>query len=212
MAFDFFRARPGRRAAWRRPARSARLRRRRRRFRIRTGAARKRSSPSSPSVFPSRTSVPAAILAEAQAQFKQGKYAAAAALLSPRAAGAGGLTDDLHLLARRGAVCGGRLHQRGANIFGGRKQFPRFAAAPDGGGRGGGGVCAVPDWPRHDALLEAANGVFARGAADPDNALVINGRLSLAQSKLAQGDFAAAAKYLNLLNPKSSRRNRTGSG
>jgi TolA-binding protein len=153
--------------------------------------------------FPKSDKVPAAILAEAQAQFKQGKYAAAAALLSPRAAGAGGLTDTCTYWLGEAQFAAGDFTNAAQTFSAVANNFPdsplRLTAVVEAAAA----FARFPDWPRHDALLEAANGVFARAAQlDPDNALVINGRLSLAQSKLAQGDFAAAAKYLNLLNPK----------
>ena len=153
--------------------------------------------------FPKSDKVPAAVLAEAQAQFKQGKYAAAAALLSPRAAGAGGLADAYTYWLGEAQFANGDFTNAAETFSTVAKNFPdsplRLTAVVEAAAA----YARFPDWPRHDALLEATNGVFARAAQlDSDNALVINGRLSLAQSKLAQADFAAAGKFLALLNPK----------
>ena len=153
--------------------------------------------------FPKSDKVPAAILTEAQAQFKQGKYAAAAALLSPRAASAGGLADAYTYWLGEAQFAAGDFTNAAATFSAVAKNFPdsplRLTAVVEAAAA----YARFPDWPRHDALLENTNGVFARAAPlDPDNALVINGRLSLAQSKVAQADFAAAGKFLALLNPK----------
>ena len=153
--------------------------------------------------FPKSDKVPAAVLSEAQAQFKQGKYAAAAALLSPRAAGAGGLADAYTYWLGEAQFANGDFTNAAETFSTVAKNFPdsplRLTAVVEAAAA----YARFPDWPRHDALLENTNGVFVRAAQlDPDNALVINGRLSLAQSKVAQADFAAAGKFLALLNPK----------
>ena len=52
----------------------------------------------------------------------------------------------------------------------------------------------LSDWQRHDALLENPDGVFQRAAQlDPTNELVVNGWLSLENSKFQQRDFPGAA-------------------
>ena len=60
----------------------------------------------------------------------------------------------------------------------------------------------LPDWRRHDALLENPDGVFQRAAQlDPANELVVDGWLSLENSKFQQRDFSgAAAVYERLTN------------
>ena len=153
--------------------------------------------------FPKSDKVSAAILAEAQAQFKQGKYAAAVALLSPRVAGAGSLADTYNYWLGEAQFGNGDFTNAAATFSTVAKNFPdsplRLTAVVEAAAA----YAQFPDWPRHDALLEDTNGVFARAAQlDPDTALVVNGRLSLAQSKVAQSDFAAAGKLLALLNLK----------
>ncbi len=154
--------------------------------------------------YPQSDKVPAAILAEAQARFEQGKYAAAAALLSPRAVGAsGGLADAYTYWLGEAQFAAGDFTNAASTFSAVANNFPDSSLRLTAVVEAAAAYARFPDWPRHDALLEATNGVFARAAQlDPDNALVINGRLSLAQSKLAQADFVAAGKYLALLNPK----------
>ncbi len=152
--------------------------------------------------FPKSGRVPQAVLLQAQALFKQGQYAAAGALLASRVAGAGSLADGYaYWLGEAQFAAGDYTNAAGtfASLAGNFPDSPlRLTAVVEAAAA----YARFPDWPRHDALLEATNGVFAAAARlDPDNALVINGRLSLAQSKLAQADFTAAGNLLDLLNP-----------
>lgn len=153
--------------------------------------------------FPKSDRVPPALLAQAQAQFKQGKYTAAAGLLTARAASAGSLADQFAYWLGEAQFAKGDFTSAAATFAALVKKFPdsplRLTAVVEAAAA----YAQLSDWARHDALLEATNGIFARAAQlDPDNALVSNGRLSLAQSKLARADFAAAGKLLDLLNPK----------
>jgi len=153
--------------------------------------------------FPKSERVPQVVLLEAQAQFKQGKYAAAGALLTARAASSGLLVDSYAYWLGEAQFANGDYTNAAATFSALANNFPdsqlRLTAVVEAAAA----YAQFPDWTRHDALLEATNGIFANAAqSDPDNALVINGRLSLAQSKLAQTNFAAAGKFLDLLNPK----------
>jgi TolA-binding protein len=153
--------------------------------------------------FSKSARVPAAILAQAQAQFKQGKFAAAADLLTGHADGAGGLADAYVYWLGEAQFAKGDFTNAAATFSALAKNFPdsplRLTAVVEAAAA----YAQFPDWSRHDALLEATNGVFARAIVlDPNNALVINGRLSLAQSKLAQHNFLSAEKFLELLNSK----------
>ena len=153
--------------------------------------------------FSKSARIPAAILAQAQAQFKQSRFAAAADLLTARADGAGGLADAYAYWLGEAQFAKGDFTNAAATFSALAKKFPdsplRLTAVVEAAAA----YAQFPDWRRHDALLEATNGIFARAAElDPNNALVINGRLSLAQSKLVQHNFPAAEKFLELLNPK----------
>ena len=152
--------------------------------------------------FASSTNVPSAALLAAQAKFKQGKYADAAAWLKARAAGAGGLVPDYTYWLAEAQFATGDFTNAAETFLALTKNFPASPLCLTAVVEAAAAYAQFPDWPRHDALLEATNGIFARAAqSDPDNAVVVNGRLSLAQSKLAQADYAAAGKLLGLLNP-----------
>jgi TolA-binding protein len=153
--------------------------------------------------FSKSTRTPAVILAQAQAQFKQGKFAAAADLLTARADGAGGLADAYAYWLGEAQFAKGDFTNAAATFSALAKNFPDSPLRLTSVVEAAAAYAQFPDWPRHDALLEATNGIFARAAElDPNNALVSNGWLSLAQSKLAQNNFSAAGKFLELLDSK----------
>jgi len=153
--------------------------------------------------FPKSEQVPPALLAQAQAQFKQGKYAAAADLLTAHASSVGSLADQFTYWLGEAQFAQGDYTNAAATFTALVKKFPASPLRLTAVVEAAAAYAQFPDWARHDALLEATNGIFARAAQlDADNALVSNGRLSLAQSKLSQGNFMAAENFLDLLNPK----------
>ena len=153
--------------------------------------------------FPKSERVPQAVLSLSKSQFKQGKFAAAAKTLTAGSTVAGVLADQFNYWLGEAQFAKGEFTNAAATLAALPQKFPdsplRLTAVVEAAAA----YARVADWPRHDALLEATNGVFARTAAlDADNALVIVGRLSLAQSRLARNDFAGAGTILDLLNPK----------
>ena len=153
--------------------------------------------------FPRSMQVASAVLSQAQAQFKQGKYAAVINLLSPRINEAGGLADYYAYWLGEAQFAQGDFTNAAATFSALAKNFPNSSLRLTAVVEAAAAYAQFPDWSRHDAMLEATNGVFIRAAQmDADNALVINGRLSLAQSKVMQTNYAAAEKFLELLNPK----------
>jgi len=153
--------------------------------------------------FPKSAQVPSAVLLEAQAQFKQAKYADAIALLSVPPANVGSLADRYAYWLGEAQFANGDFTNAAATFSSLAKNFPDSTLRLTAVVEAAEAYAQLKDWPSHDALLAATNGVFARAALlDPDNALVINGRLSLAQSKLAQTNYMAAGEFLDLLNSK----------
>ena len=124
-------------------------------------------------------------------------------MLSPRINDAGGLSDFYAYWLGEAQFAQGDFTNAAATFAALAKNFPNSSLRLTAAVEAAAAYAQFPDWSRHDALLEATNGVFARAAQlDADNALVINGRLSLAQSKVAKTNFTAAEKFLELLNPK----------
>jgi TolA-binding protein len=153
--------------------------------------------------FPKSTNVPPAVLSLAQAQFKQGKFAAATKTLSAGAGNAGALADQFSYWLGEAQFAKGDLTNAAATLAALPQKFPESTLGLTAVVEAAAVYARLGDWPLHDALLEATNGIFARTAKiDPDNVLVVKGRLSLAQSKLTRGDFTAAEKFLDAVNPK----------
>jgi hypothetical protein len=105
--------------------------------------------------FPKSDKVPTAVLSEAQAQFKQGKYVAAAALLSPRAAGAGGLADAYTYWLGEAQFAAGDFTNAAETFSVVAKNFPESPLRLTAVVEAAAAYARFPDWTRHDALLEA---------------------------------------------------------
>src|SRR5882672_7554157 len=139
--------------------------------------------------YPKSTNAPEAVLLEAQAQFKQGKFTNSIALLNAQKSRAGDLTDQYVSWI-------GEVQFAGSNFFGAAetfaslaKDFPdsplRLRAAVDSASA----RAQLGDWSQLAESLEDTNGVFARTAQlDAANELVSRGRLLLAQAKFALKD------------------------
>jgi len=153
--------------------------------------------------FPKSGRVPRAVLSLSQAQFQQGKYGAAAKTLTSGAVVSGALADQFAYWLGEAQFAKGDFTNAAMTLAALPQNYPDSSLRLTAVVEAAAAYAQSSDWARHDALLEATNGIFARTAeTDPDNALVSNGRLSLAQSRLARGDFAGAGTFLDLLNPK----------
>ena len=150
------------------------------------------------------TNAPLAVLMLAQAEFQQGRFAEAGALLAANLPAAGNLADQYIRWQGEAQFARGDYPAAAGTFAALVGKFPESplclgvvvaaAAARE----------KLGEWSRLDELLVATNGVFARTARlDPDNELVASGRLLLAQSKFSQQDFAGAAAVLSLLNPQT---------
>ncbi len=149
---------------------------------------------------PKSERVPEAVLLQAQAQFKQGKFEPAIALLTARLAEAGPLADQYLYWIGEAQYQAGQ-HAAAAETFGKLvTQFPasnrRLEAAVDEAA-----ACAtLGRWPRVVELLDKAGGPFQTAApARPESQLVVRGRLLLGEARLKQKQFAEAEAALQPL-------------
>ncbi len=149
------------------------------------------------------TNVPMAILLQAQAEFKQGKFFEAAALLTTNQAAAGHLADEYVRWV-------GEAQFTNGDYAAAADTFTRLVATfPDSplsltaviGAAAANEKLGESGWARLDGLLAATNGVFARWAQlDPGSPQVVAGRLLLAQAKFLRDDFTGADAILDLLD------------
>jgi len=138
------------------------------------------------------TNAPMALLLEAQAQFKQGKFTAAIAELTKpdNLAKAGALADQYVYWAGEAQFHNGSLAGAADTFVSLAQNYPNSSLRLRAIVEAASACAQIPDWRRHDALLEDTNGAFQRAAQlDPGNALVADGWLSLENSKYQQRDF-----------------------
>lgn len=154
--------------------------------------------------YPESTNAPEAVLLQAQAEFKQGKLAGAIALLADanHLAKAGTLADQYVYWIGEGQFQNRDFTNAAGTFVSLAQNFPdsslRLRAVVEAAAT----YIQLTNWLRHDALLENTNGVFQRTAQlDPGNELVVDGQLSLENSKYQQRDFpGVVAVYESLTN------------
>ncbi|MGA2854431.1 MAG: tetratricopeptide repeat protein, partial [Verrucomicrobiota bacterium] len=141
------------------------------------------------------TNAPMALLLEAQAQFKQGKFTNAIALLADarHQAKAGTLADQYAYWIGEAQFQIGDFSNAAETWIALAQKFPesqsRLRAVVEAAAAFG----QMTNWSRVDDLLGDTNGVFQRAAQlYPGNELVLDGQLSLENSKCQQRDFPGA--------------------
>ncbi len=145
--------------------------------------------------------VPMAVLLEAQAQYKQGKFTAAINLLSATNAAPGGLADRYAYWLGEAQFGRGDFDHAVETFTNLANRFPDSTLRLSAVVEAAAALAKMEHWPQLDALLGTADGVFARAAeTDGANELVSRGRLLLAQAQLARKNFAGAIATLQRLN------------
>jgi TolA-binding protein len=156
--------------------------------------------------FPKSGRLAEAVLFQAQAQIKQGKFPEAIALLDARKENLGNLADRYYWTAEAQFAIGDPSHlaEAAETFVTLAKKFPESPLALSAVVEAGAAQEKVGNWAQLAELLGATNGVFQRAAAlDAANELVSRGRLLLAQAKFTQQDFTGAEAVLKLLNPQT---------
>ena len=159
--------------------------------------------------FPKSERLAEAVLFQAQAEFQQGKFTNAIALLADtnNLAQAKILADRYaYWTAEAQFAIGDTNHLAAAaeTFVTLTKKIPESPLALSAVVEAGAAQEKLGNWAQLAELLGATNGVFQRAAAlDAANELVSRGRLLLAQGRLAQQDFTGAEAVLKLLNPQT---------
>ena len=156
--------------------------------------------------YPQSDRVAGALLMEAQAAFKQGKFDQAAALLNSRQATAGPLADDYlywigqsQFQASQYAAAAGTFDQLVRNYL--VSPWRLEAALDEALAKSKMGA-----WPEVVKTLEPKDGVFQQAfETNAGSDLVVRGQLLLAEAKYRQNDFTGAQTILQLL-PKENLR------
>lgn len=157
--------------------------------------------------YPASSHVAEAVLLRAQAEFKQGKFAEAIALLT-----------DTNNLAQAGTLADEYLYWTGESQFQGAnypgaaetwialaQKFPESPLRLRAVVEAASAFTKLAEWRQTVALLEATNGVFQRAVQmDLGSEPVARGQLLLAQAKLGLKDFGGASAILEpLLDSKT---------
>jgi TolA-binding protein len=156
--------------------------------------------------YPTSTNAPEAVLLAAQAEFKQGEFTNAIALL----------TDAGHLavagtLADQYAYWTGEARFQMADYSGAAETWIALAQNFSGSPlrlravvEAAAAYVQSGDWPETIKTIEETNGGFQRAAQlDPGNELVLRGQLLLAQAKFALNDLGGATAVLNLISSQT---------
>jgi TolA-binding protein len=150
--------------------------------------------------YPESTNAPEVVLLAAQAEFKQNQFASAIALLDRHKSTAGALADQYAYWTGEAQFQNGDVANAAETWIALAQKFPesqlRLRAVVEAATAFG----QMTNWLQVDDLLGNTNGVFQRAAQlDPGNELVVDGQLSLENSKYQQRDFPGVVAVYELL-------------
>lgn len=150
--------------------------------------------------YPDSTNAPSAVLLLAQAEFRQGEFAHAGALLDQYNPEAGSLADQYAYWKAESLFASGNFSTSAKTFASVSHDFPQSSLRLAAQVEGASAYARILDWKQVENLLEDSNGVFLlTERLAPANELVSRGRLLLAQAKSARNDFPGALSILNLM-------------
>ncbi len=150
--------------------------------------------------YPKSELAPDAVLLQAQARFKQGKFEPTIALLTTWLGAAGPLADQYHFWIGESQFQAGQ-YAAAAETYGKLVNgFPASNRRLEAAVAEAAACAKLKQWPRVVELLEKAGGPFQGAAlARPESDFVVRGRLLLGEARLAQKQFAEAETALHPL-------------
>ncbi|HEY5298984.1 MAG TPA: tetratricopeptide repeat protein [Verrucomicrobiae bacterium] len=155
--------------------------------------------------FPDSTNASSAILMQAQAEFQQGQFTNAIALLHSRQTQAGNLADQFVYWSGEARFQNGNFLVAAAAFDSLARDFPESPLRLRAVVEAAAAQARLGDWQQIVASLQDTNGVFQRVATlDLGNEMVSRGELLLAQAKFALKDLRGASAILeSLLNAQT---------
>ena len=154
--------------------------------------------------FPKSSRLAAAVLLQAQAEYKQGKFENTLALLTDAGnlAKAGELADQYYYWTAQAQFHAGNYELAAKTFTAIAAKFPQSPLVLTAVVEGAAAHERLGDWAKIIASLGDAGGVFQRVArAESGVAVVVRGQLLLARALAAQKDFAGAEAVLANLKP-----------
>ena len=150
--------------------------------------------------YPDSTNAPEAVLLLAQAEYQQGDFPGAIATLNKHREQAGNLADRYVYWTGEAQSASSNFLEAAATLISIPRDFPQSPLRLTSVVEAAATYAKLADWREHDALLEDTNGVFQQAAQlEPGNKLVVDGRLSLENSKYQQRDFPGVVAAYELL-------------
>lgn len=144
--------------------------------------------------------VPEVVLLEAQAQYNQGKFASAIALLTARQGGTGQLADEYLYWIGEAQFQSTNYHAATVAFGQLTRDFPASSRRLPASVREAAAFAKLGQWPRVMELLQKPDGVFPQMArVSTNNEFVAHGYLLLAEAGLVQKDYAQAEAALQPL-------------
>jgi TolA-binding protein len=150
--------------------------------------------------YPKSTNATEAVLLQAQAEFKQGKFLETISLLSTRKAAAGKFADQYDYWIGESQFQNGDFSTAAETFISLAQNFPESSLRLRAVVEAAAARAQLNQWPQVGTLLGEPGGVFSRAVQmDSASELATRGRLLLAQAKFAQKDFNSAAAILQSL-------------
>ena len=148
--------------------------------------------------------VPEAILFQAEARYRLGRYADVMELLS-RTQNKAGMWEDEYLYWMAQTCCRSTNYETAVDLFGALiKNFPNSPRRLEVSLAEATALSRLGEWRRATQVLQATNGVFQRAAAaNPTNLFVVRGYLLLGEGQLAQKYFVDAEATLDGLSRRT---------
>ena len=152
------------------------------------------------SSYPNSTNLAAAVLYQGESRYKLGQFTDAITLLSTNRVKAGPLADEYRYWIGEAQFQTGDFTRAAETLVSLASDFPESHLRLRAVAAAAAAYARLPDWRRHDLLLENPDGVFQRAAqSDPTNELVVGGWLSLENSKFQQRDYPGAVAVFERL-------------
>ena len=152
------------------------------------------------SSYPNSTNLAAAVLYQGEARYKLGQFTDAITLLFTNRVNAGPLADEYRYWIGEAQFEGSNFNSSAVTLVSLARDFPESPLRLRAIATAAAAYARLADWRRHDTLLEEPDGVFQRAAqSDPTNELVVNGWLSLENSKFQQRDYPGAVAVFERL-------------
>jgi TolA-binding protein len=154
--------------------------------------------------YPDSGRVAEAVLLQAEAEYHQGKYPEAIAMLIAHKAEAKALADQYVYWIGEAQFQAGNLNGAAETFLSLARDFPESPLRLRAVVEAAAARAQLGEWPQLSALLEPTNSVFQRAVQlEPAGELAGRGNLLLAQAWLAQKNFAGATAILESLNPQT---------